>query len=45
MDIYLLLQKKTRIVFFSVYFFEFIVYGKTHETKLLTLFSLLTTAN
>jgi len=40
-DSYLLLQKKTRIVFFSVHSFQFIVYGKTHEMKLLRLLRLL----
>jgi len=39
MNSYLFLQKKKRIVFFSVHFFQFIVYGKTHKTKLLRLFS------
>jgi len=39
MDSYLLLQEKERIVFFSVHFFQFSVYEKTHETKLLRLLS------
>jgi len=41
MDSYLSLQEKTRIVFYSMHFFQFIVLN-THETKLLRLLHLLT---
>jgi len=41
MDSYLLVQKKQGLFSFPCTFFQFIVYGKTHETKLLRLFSLL----
>jgi len=34
MDSYLLLQKKILLILFRANFPHFIVYGKTHETKL-----------